>query len=246
MTSGLQRHPGSHVYVAIPSESRPAQSRPIATRNMAYNFIDSPFTVAAVNEASSELTLIVRKRNGPMTKHLGSLAAYCSRGSSRCGETFPIRIEGPYKAAGQFNDVLVREGFDRVLLFAGGVGATFTFPVYQQILRETPQARVDMFWAVRYAGDAAWAATASETEDNVLKNERIHIFVTREHQAKQEEEQVEDTAIADPSARLELGVADTPRRSRNRQALLGVRPTFQRLNLKSIVDGAFQDNPEIG
>ncbi|CCF34586.1 hypothetical protein CH063_06552 [Colletotrichum higginsianum] len=225
----LQRHPGSYVYVAIPPESRPVPNHPIAMLNLAFKFIDNPFTVAAVNEASCELTLIVRKRNGPMTRHLGSLAANCSRESSRCGETFPIRIEGPHRTARQFNNVLVRGGFDRVLIFAGGIGATFTLPVYQHILQENPQARVDMFWALRCASDAAWATTASEMQESVLKDERIHIFITREQQAKEEEGEA---------------LEDTSRRCRTRQTLSGVRYTLQRPNLKSIVDGAFQDHPE--
>ncbi|KAK2020702.1 hypothetical protein LX32DRAFT_715620 [Colletotrichum zoysiae] len=239
----LQKYPGSHVYITVPSTLRSIWSRSITKPNFLLNCVPSPFTVAAVNEASSELTLIVRKRNGPMTHYLNRLAGGYSQDSSS-SERIPIRIEGPFGVARQFNDMLIRGSFNRILIFAGGVGATFSLPIFQHILRENSRARVDMFWAARYADDVHWAATASETEKNILEDERIHIFITRAEEAKNQDEKGEDEGVTDKHVDLEMGLVDSSCRYPAEMKLRGIRHNLQRPDLRDIVDEAFQQNLE--
>ncbi|KAI1851313.1 hypothetical protein JX266_003388 [Neoarthrinium moseri] len=161
--------PGSHVYLSIPAASRPISNR-ASPSHMLYEFLFNPFTVASINEETHELTLVARQLKGPMTQTLGSLA-----NSWASGTKIPLTIEGPYGISRYFPS-FARTQTDRVLLVAGGVGATFIVPIYQQIIGENPAAHVDMIWAVREAGEATW--TSSGLEKTVLDDERIQLFLT--------------------------------------------------------------------
>lgn len=66
-----------------------------------------------------------------------------------------LTIEGPYGAARYFPNLA--EKYDRILLVAGGVGATFILPIYEQIIATaTADTRVKLVWVVRERGDADW------------------------------------------------------------------------------------------
>lgn len=155
--------PGSHVYVSIPATSRSG------TLKMRYEFIFNPFTVASLSEESHELTLVTRQLKGPMSRAFGNLAK-----TSTSGARVPLSIEGPYGHSRYISSVLADHA-DRVLLVAGGVGATFVLPIYHYITAEYPAIRVDLVWAVRAAGEATWA---TGTEKSILDDERVQLFLT--------------------------------------------------------------------
>lgn len=174
--------PGAHVYLAIPQDSRPSDA---ALGGILYEFLFNPFTVAAVDDATSEITLVARAPlGGPLTTRLAQLA------SSPTGAgiaNIPLCIEGPYGAASRKLDDLIGPAVDRILLVAGGVGATFAVPLYRAAVAENPHAKVELVWAVRDAGDATWAMsplaaadepTAPPTWRNVLDDPDVRIFLT--------------------------------------------------------------------
>ena len=88
-----------------------------------------------------------------------------------------VRLEGPYGAARYLPDLTA---FDRVLLVAGGVGATFAVPVYRSALgqldamgalagsddegAEGTQRKVKLVWFVRSEADASWGVAGDEKE----------------------------------------------------------------------------------
>ena len=91
----------------------------------------------------------------------------------------PLLIEGPYGSASYFPDLA---NYDRVLFVAGGVGATFTLPIYRDLLRRSaageqiPAAK--FIWTVRSGADAAWGIRQlSEQCEGSLPTE-CEVFVT--------------------------------------------------------------------
>ncbi|GAB1317552.1 putative metalloreductase AIM14 [Madurella fahalii] len=169
-------HPGSHIYLSIPAAARKFAS-PTSISHLLFEFLFNPFTVADVDNENGDLTLVARNSGGPMTKALGRLArAAKSNSPSGTDENkIPLSIEGPYGSVTSFPQLCSE--FDRVLLVAGGVGATFTLPIYRSIISENPGARVKMVWAIRDAGDATWAVTGKEAQA-LLKDDNVHIFLT--------------------------------------------------------------------
>lgn len=162
----FRKYAGMHVYLSIPTAARRSASAAFLLFEFAFN----PFTIAAMDDESGDLTLVARRQKGPMTK---TLAEFAENGVSSI--KIPLSIEGPYGCASHFPNLAGPE-FDRVLLVAGGVGATFILPLYRMIITESAVARVQMVWAVRGAGDATWPV--SGTAGSILDDENIHLFLT--------------------------------------------------------------------
>lgn len=111
--------PASHVYLSIPAVSRSGSLK------MLYEFMFNPFTIASVDESNQELTLVARQLKGPMSRAFADLANL-----SASGNKVPLSMEGPY---GSSRYCLGTFKADRVLLVAGGVGATYIMPLFQYI-----------------------------------------------------------------------------------------------------------------
>jgi NAD(P)H-flavin reductase len=174
----FRARPGSHIYLSIPAAARKSMSAASAS-HLLFEFMFNPFTVAAMDEESPDLTLVARHCSGPMTAALRRFAGVAkpTNPNATYEHKIPLSIEGPYGAASRLSRL--RNDFDRILLVAGGVGATFTLPLYRAITNGNPTARVEMVWAVRSAGDATWAVTGKEAQ-TLLRDDNIHIFVTGE------------------------------------------------------------------
>ncbi|KIW20511.1 hypothetical protein PV08_01086 [Exophiala spinifera] len=140
----------------------------------------NPFTIVSVtteaNKEGVELVLVVRGLGGPGTKGLADLA--------KTGKKVDMRVEGPYGNAHDDVDRLVNAGTaSPVLLVAGGVGATYTIPIYMSLLnhaRKTGkrQGILEMVWLVKGVGDAAWGVEILRQ----LHDERIDVdlYITGE------------------------------------------------------------------
>ncbi|RYP40015.1 hypothetical protein DL767_001949 [Monosporascus sp. MG133] len=167
--SRFRESPGTHVYLSIPASSRPSPSA-VSASHYIFEFMFNPFTIALVDEHSTDLTLIARCLNGPMTQNLTRLA-----NASTAGMKIPLSIEGPYGCAARFPNFGGPE-FDQILLVAGGVGASFVLPVYRSVLGENPRAGVTMVWAVRSASDATWPA--SDVSQSILEDNKVQLYLT--------------------------------------------------------------------
>ncbi|PNY29580.1 metalloreductase AIM14 [Tolypocladium capitatum] len=165
--------PGSHIYLNIPPGSR--TSAIPASQSGVFNFLYNPFTVASVNEDQGSITFIARTRAGPMTAVLNQLAS-STPGSA--AEAITLAIEGPYGSMGKRFHDLLNWGASRILLVAGGVGATFALPIYQAIQTESPTVRVQLVWAIRDAGDATWAVSDGSSRKSVIDDPHIQLFLT--------------------------------------------------------------------
>jgi NAD(P)H-flavin reductase len=241
----FRAHPGSHIYLSLPAAARNTMSA-TSVSHLLFEFLFNPFTVAAVDDDSGDLTLVARHSGGPMTAALGRLARAArprNTNSDMDEDKIPLAIEGPYGAASRFGHLST--DFDRILLVAGGVGATFTLPLYRSIASENPNAKVEMVWALRGAGDATWAVTGKEAQA-LLRDNNLRLFITGD---------IAGPEVPDPSRRTANGVAEGSGASDGEVELSAMyrdrrrgRYTSQhnrkRPDLKKIVDDLFKHGPE--
>ncbi|KAF1832200.1 hypothetical protein BDW02DRAFT_571266 [Decorospora gaudefroyi] len=192
-SAALTWKPGQHVYL-----SRPWSKGKAPTWYDQWLMINktNPFTVASLPSKDKELLLVARTLNGN-TKYLGELARSLSQGSSNIpmlptagGDIpiLPLALEGPYGASTRLPDL---SDYDKVLLVAGGVGATFIIPIYRSILElhgRTPiGTQIRCIWAVQKLAETRWAfpATSSPENEHESGNGLLHgpsnveVYVTR-------------------------------------------------------------------
>lgn len=173
--SRFQQHPGSHIYLQIPGPSRLSQD-PRSKDYLVHEFLFNPFTVADANPENGELTLVARHHRGPTTSTLRQLAQGDQGIASRAKKEMSLAIEGPYGVAAHFPS-LAGGDYDRVLLVSGGVGATFTVPLFRALAAGNQAARVQLVWSVRSPGDAAWASPG-EDESVFSESAGVQLYVT--------------------------------------------------------------------
>ncbi|KAI1174471.1 ferric reductase like transmembrane component [Nemania sp. FL0916] len=220
------KNPGTHIYLSIPSASRPNKN-PLAVEHSIFEAVFNPFSVAAVDEDSGELTLVARRQNGPMTSALATFAQ-----TPDAGAKFKLAFDGPYGCAKRFPNLAGPE-FDRILLVAGGIGATFTLPLYRWILAENSTARVRMVWAVRGGDEAAWPLDAAGKR--IVDDSNIQLFITGDSQ-----ESASDDARLSTDTDLELDAL--PKASKPETHIS--THNNGRPNLQKIVDDTFRQGLE--
>lgn len=199
-SAALTWKPGQHVYLSRPHIRGKA---PTWYDQWLMTNKTNPFTVASLPSKDKELLLIARTLNGN-TKYLGELARSLSQGGSNvpmlptAGGDIPIlpfSLEGPYGASNRLPDL---SDFDKILLVAGGVGATFIMPIYRSIIDlhdPTPAGtQIRCIWAVQKLAETQWAFPASsapndEHEDDAAADaneggllqgpQNVEVYVTR-------------------------------------------------------------------
>jgi len=211
---------------------------PKSAAHLLFEFLFNPFTVAAVNPTNGDVTFVARHRGGPMTAALARLAGGTKLlGGPTASQTInaepskvPLSIEGPYGVSTRFPQLSSGE-FDRILLVAGGIGATFTVPIYRAIVNENPSTRVEMIWAVRTAGDATWAVTGNK---NLLNDENVQIFLTGDDLGRGGDDG-NGSGAEQRSGDVEMS---SMRRDR-RRGIVTAQHNRKRPDLRKIVDGVF-------
>ncbi|KAL8737369.1 MAG: hypothetical protein Q9181_001744 [Wetmoreana brouardii] len=134
-------YPGQHLYLSLPSNSLTAPQEKLRL---------NPFTIANLPHKDNHIHLVFRALRGT-TRILRNVVRESSSGEV----TTPLLIEGPYGAAARFPNLLE---FDKVLFVAGGVGATFTLPIYRDLMdRGFETTRVKFVWSVARLEDTQWA-----------------------------------------------------------------------------------------
>ncbi|EFQ31736.1 ferric reductase like transmembrane component [Colletotrichum graminicola] len=230
--------PGSHIYLSVPPAAR-SGAGPMSSKAMLFEFLFNPFTVAAVDEEAGNLTLVARELDGPLTKHLGRFA---NAGTGTHDNKVPLCLEGPYGAASLHFDKLISHSVDRVLLIAGGVGATFTIPIYQAILQDNPNTKVDLVWSVRSAGDVTWAMSAGKSTKSVLDDPNVQIYYTGDALDSDATGPMAGLpAETNPEGEMEMSAISSPGPSRNR---LTSQQHRKRPDLRKIIDDVFKKGAE--
>lgn len=127
--------PGQHIYLGFPTLPQKLRI--------------NPFSIANIDpHKDNKIELVVRALSGT--------TAMLADDATKKGTT-SITLEGPYGAAKYFPDLAT---YDQVLFVAGGVGATFTLPVYLDLLHRKARGeslpKPKLIWAVRRNVDAQW------------------------------------------------------------------------------------------
>ncbi|KAF9876626.1 ferric reductase transmembrane component 5 [Colletotrichum karsti] len=159
--------PGSHCFVWIPSIR---------------SFQTHPFTIVSNTQAGG-LELVLRSHSG-FTKAVYDCA------NSETGTSVWASVDGPY---GAFPNP---KNYDRVVLIAGGTGATFTFGLAASLLQhlESDSDRhVDFIWAVRKRENLEWFAEHLQTLCRQPSGMNMLLHVTR----KDSEESLSESVAQD-------------------------------------------------
>ena len=146
---------GQHIYLGFPSLPQKLRINPFSIANPHPN-------------ADKKLHLVVRAMNGT-TAMLADLA--------KVPQPVPLLIEGPYGSAKYFPDLA--SNYDRVLLVAGGVGATFTLPIYRDLLSKGKGSMVKFVWSVKSEADAHWGVEALKVQNEGTLPEGFELYVSR-------------------------------------------------------------------
>ncbi len=208
--------PGQHVYLGFPT--LPPKLR------------INPFSIANPHPTSdNRIHLIARTLSGTTAK-LSHLA--------KQPQPVPLTIEGPYGSARHFPKL---DTYDRILLVAGGVGATFTLPIYIDLLqRATPGKRVPpvrFIWTVRDGYDAQWGI--DQLRAQLGKLPELELYVSRTEAEMQDGVMRREEADQTIELRQQEQSQD---RTKGVDADLENVAKEGRPDLKTIVDEIFQVN----
>ncbi|KAL6788607.1 ferric reductase like transmembrane component [Trichoderma sp. SZMC 28012] len=224
MMKSIASRPGSHIYLSIPPTSR-SKKTPLLLSYLGSEFISNPFTVASINEEAGEFMLIVRQMRGPTTKALSSFTNPLSIDTN-----VALSFDGPYGGYANFPSFSGSE-FDGVLLFAGGVGATFILQLYKYIRTQNPSLRVQTIWATRSINEVAWCTT--QADSGILEEGGLRLFCTRSGFEPTDSSAYESSSMSD----VEMSSLD--KESKVDDSSVPV-DSFRRPNIRQIVNAFFQ------
>ncbi|KAL8770222.1 MAG: hypothetical protein Q9209_004064 [Squamulea sp. 1 TL-2023] len=214
LTKTKNFHPGQHIYL-LPNHHR-----------LRLN----PFTIANLPKKDNHIRLVLRTLNGTTRMLAKNITPTTPK------TTIPLSIEGPYGSAATFPDFL---GYDRILLVTGGVGATFTIPIYRDLFdRGMDSKRMKFVWSVKSIRDAMWAGEYLNKPDAV----GVDVYETG------------TAAALDRSRKADEGIELQERAgllsdgsSSSSEARLDLLPNLKiargRPNLSAIVNGCFSARP---
>jgi hypothetical protein len=218
--------PGQHVYLHPPSSN---------DSNLPSRLRTNPFTIASLPKKDGQLVLVARTLGGN-TKSLASAAR--SVEITGGNDSMPLTIEGPYGVSAYLPDF---SAFDRILLVAGGVGATFIVPLWRHILDSRRNGNmpkdgdIRLVWAVRKLAETSWAfpPTAVEAGNKAAwsAGEEKEVYVTG----------VKNDLAGGSSDTIELAETDTLVDADDERQLLdqGVVIKHQRPDLREVTDETF-------
>ena len=146
--------PGQHVYITFPSLKEKLRL--------------NPFTVANLPSQDHKFQIVARVLGGT-TSILNRMA--------RQPQPVPLLLEGPYGGAKYFPDF---SNYNSVLLVAGGVGATFTLPIYRRLLAscggDGSSESLRFIWTVKNQEDAAWCVGKISSDSEIsLKGFELYL-----------------------------------------------------------------------
>jgi predicted ferric reductase len=209
--------PGQHVYLRLSNSGIWSYLR------------SNPFTISSLPE-DKELVLVARVQRGN-TLQLASIAT--STVKSGAPTTAEIYLEGPYGHS-QYQTDFAK--FDKVLLVAGGVGATYIIPLWKHIaLQRLGRSKHDQschfVWTVRSIADTKWAQKLLQRlPDERREDDELDLHVTAEGKHRENSEsQPRSKELSERISQIQGQAA--------RDAGFVVR--HGRPDLKRIVDGVF-------
>lgn len=160
------------------------------------------------------------------------------------GTIISLIVEGPYGASARLPDFLL---FDRVLLVAGGVGATFIVPIWRHIVNSRQRnylhkdGDVRFVWAVKKLVETTWAFPLKQRESK--RGSRmggVEIYVTGQAEVNDEDEHLGESFELVEQDQL-MGEND-----KHDKGLLaqGITVKYMRPDLYEVVDEIFSGHVE--
>jgi len=176
--------PGQHIYVK---------------QSITPNLPRSPFTVVSLpplkgqngGDIGSNIDLVVRNLGGPNTSWLASKPNEAGRND----RNVDLLLEGPYGQSKKYiSDLLERrDSSGSVMLVAGGIGATFTLPIYLSLLINWQSTRnIHFIWIVKSLQEAQWGIEMLETAK--VPEIAVTIYITKEADIPSEKESAPDSS----------------------------------------------------
>ncbi|KAI0471306.1 ferric reductase NAD binding domain-containing protein [Xylaria cf. heliscus] len=156
-------------------------------------FETHPFTIVA----TEPLELIINSYSG-FTRDLHRYA------SDKPGATLKVSVEGPY---GTFPDPME---YDKVVLVAGGSGATFTIGLAADMLRRmTPDStkQVELIWATRGRDNMAWF---TRHLNHIITHECAPKIALKLHLTKVETNEITSPPVPSSPSQLSTASASIP------------------------------------
>ncbi|EXJ79904.1 hypothetical protein A1O3_08189 [Capronia epimyces CBS 606.96] len=225
---------GQHVYIRHEGLLGPKNPFTIANVhpiNHAVEDEDEKLQDGKAAQPEVEVQLVLRNTGGPQTSYLSGLAQKQNKRPSK----FALQVEGPYGESEMYIPRLLKgqhtgTGRGPILLIAGGVGVTYTLPIYMALLasqRTTTRPgsgsgsgngndnRTKMIWLVKTLAAAQWGITIlnqAQDRGDIQPGLDLDIYIT-----------LEDATPA-PSRPMKAGI---------RVHRLGHRP-----DLESVIDTA--------
>lgn len=129
-----------------------------------------PFTIASVPSRNDPyLKFLIREKNG-FTKNL------LEKAKTSAEKEFMAFVDGPYGDSSSILDL------DRVVLIAGGVGASYTIPVFLDLAKKSSRRTIDItfIWIVREDSHISWFVNEINEALSFIDKINVHayIFVT--------------------------------------------------------------------
>ena len=151
--------PGQHVYITFPTLKDKLRL--------------NPFSIANLPSQDRKIQVVARILGGT-TFMLAEMA--------RQPQPVPLLLEGPYGGAKYFPDF---SSYDGIVLVAGGVGATFTLPIYQRLLASrggnVRPGSLRFVWTVKDQQDAMWGIEKLSLDSETLPDGFELYLTSRRH-----------------------------------------------------------------
>jgi NAD(P)H-flavin reductase len=135
----------------------------------------NPFTATTL-PGDPSITLVARTLGG----HTQRLAFIANNSIGASSQT-PLYFEGPYGHSKYLPNFIE---FDRILLVAGGIGATYIIPLWksisqQRLGRPNAESEARLVWSVRGINDAAWSfGLLKGISDKQFGHDELELHIT--------------------------------------------------------------------
>ncbi|KAH1757296.1 hypothetical protein KXX41_006482 [Aspergillus fumigatus] len=175
--------PGQHVYLSL----HPETAMKVNSSLVQNLFLRNPFTVANVSE-NNEITLVARVQDGPTSRALDALADSAEKPSL-------LQLYGPFGSISRFSKLAMK--YDRILIVAGGVGATFALPVYRELKEQVEaegkgQDKITFVWSMKTLEEAAWAVGLADGQA-LTQEDNVKLYLTQSYQMRRQKPSPDDS-----------------------------------------------------
>ena len=212
--------------------------------------VKTPFTVVRWSRLASDgsgkleassIELVVRNTGGPQTGWLGSLQQE---------QKANLLLEGPYGESKTYLPLLLQQlqrrnsSSDAVLLVAGGVGATYTLPLYLALLEASrSSANISFVWFVRSRAEAAWGVDLLRHTAPCDVDLDAAVYITRRGDDDDDDDDDDDPVSLEKEAAAAAAAAHQapnpdPSPGSSKQGIR-IYPPRQRAHLVGLVDAVF-------